>query len=533
LPAFPHFKQLVPRSFTNEYTFDYYANGWLKSSDDGTSRIEYLYDAAGRRDLVTVKQGGTTLQSLDYVYNATSKRLENIVSAAGTFTFGYDAWGRRGSLLYPNGVNAVYSYHGDMDWLTGIDYQGLGLTIGYPQHDKVGNRRQRSEAVAPEDAVATDYAYDDTYQLIQAKTGAGEENYVYDKVGNRQSGPTVKDTAAAAYDHDAANRMLQGRKFTYAYDARGNQSRKYLSADQTKRWEFTWDGENRLREAKLIADAATLRTVTFKYDPFGRRVRKQVQGLAPHVPFPLTTTYTYDGEDIVLQLESNGTTATTTKYVHGPGIDEPLAMLRGGASFFYHADGLGSVVAVSNGSKSIVARYGYDAFGMVSASDPEFANFCTYTGREWDKEIGLYYYRARFYDPMEGRFISRDPIGFSGGDWNLYSYVQNNASNLFDPFGLAPMVDPNDPFNPKYEDLKHFNERLKDIYKKKGRRELIRKVEKGVSKALLTKSLKLIGVPIISILSEVIKPDELDSGEDELLKLYYDELRKRRERPCP
>jgi hypothetical protein len=74
---------------------------------------------------------------------------------------------------------------------------------------------------------------------------------------------------------------------------------------------------------------------------------------------------------------------------------------------------------------------------------------------------------------------------------------------------------------------------LKDIYKKKGRRELIRKVEEGVSKALLTKSLKLIGVPIISILSEVIKPDELDSGEDELLKLYYDELRKRRERPCP
>jgi RHS repeat-associated protein len=328
-----------------------------------------------------------------------------------------------------------------MDWLTGIDYQGLGLTIGYPQHDKVGNRKQRTEAVAPEGAVATDYAFDATYQLTQAKTGAGEENYVYDKVGNRQSGPTVKDTAAAAYDHDAANRMLQGRKFTYAYDARGNQSRKYLSADQTKRWEFTWDGENRLREAKLIADAATLRTVTFAYDPFGRRVRKEVQGLAPQVPVPLTTTYTYDGEDIVLQLESDGTTATTTKYVHGPGIDEPLAMLRGGASTFYHADGLGSVVAVSDGNKSIVARYEYDAFGMVSASDPEFANPYAYTGREWDREIGLYYYRARFYDPMEGRFISRDPIGFAGGDVNVYRYVQNNPINFIDPSGnIEPLT---------------------------------------------------------------------------------------------
>jgi RHS repeat-associated protein len=418
------------------YTFDYYANGWLKSSDDGITQIEHAYDAAGRRELVTVKQDGAPLQTLDYVYNATSKRLENIVSAAGTFTFGYDAWGRRGSLLYPNGVNAVYSYHGDMDWLTGIDYQGLGLTIGYPQHDKAGNRKQRTEALAPEGAVATDYAFDATYQLTQAKTGAGEENYVYDKVGNRQSGPTVKDTAAAAYDHDAANRMLQGRKFTYAYDPRGNQSRKYLSADQTKRWEFTWDGENRLREAKVIADAATLRTVTFKYDPFGRRVRKEVQGLAPQVPVPLTTTYTYDGEDIVLQFESDGTTATTTKYVHGPGIDEPLAMLRDGASFSYHADGLGSVVAVSDGNKSIVAKYGYDAFGMVSASDPAFANAYAYTGREWDKEIGLYYYRARYYDPMEGRFISRDPIGFAGGDVNLYAYVGNRPINWIDPWGL-------------------------------------------------------------------------------------------------
>jgi RHS repeat-associated protein len=185
----------------------------------------------------------------------------------------------------------------------------------------------------------------------------------------------------------------------------------------------------------------TLRTVTFAYDPFGRRVRKQVQGLAPQVPFPLTTNYTYDGEDIVLQLESDGTTATTTKYVHGPGIDEPLAMLRGGASFFYHADGLGSMVAVSDGSKNVVARYGYDAFGMVSASDPAFANTYAYTGREWDKEIGLYYYRARYYDPMEGRFISRDPIGFAGGDVNVYRYVQNNSINLIDPSGnIEPLT---------------------------------------------------------------------------------------------
>ena len=230
--------------------------------------------------------------------------------------------------------------------------------------------------------------------------------------------------------------MTHGRKFDYAYDGRGNQTYRYLSADQSKYWHYSWNGENRMTQAQLVDGATTLRTVTFKYDPFGRRVQKQVSGLAPQVPVPVTTNYVYDGEDIVLQTESDGTTTTTVQYVHGPGIDEPLAMVRGGQSYYYHADGLGSIVAISDSALNVVARYGYDAFGMVTASDPGFDNVYTYTGREWDKELGLYYYRARYYDPMEGRFISKDPIGFAGGDVNLYGYVQNNSVNYFDPYGL-------------------------------------------------------------------------------------------------
>jgi RHS repeat-associated protein len=91
-------------------------------------------------------------------------------------------------------------------------------------------------------------------------------------------------------------------------------------------------------------------------------------------------------------------------------------------------------------TQTIVQRYAYDAFGMVTASNPEFENAYTYTGREWDKEIGLYYYRARYYDPMEGKFISKDPIGFAGGDVNLYRYVQNRPINLADPSGLLSVT---------------------------------------------------------------------------------------------
>lgn len=417
------------------YTFDYYANGWLKSVNDGTRTVEYQYDAAGHRELVTVKEGTATLQSLDYVYDPTSKRLTDIISSvAGTFHFGADAWGRRSSLGYPKGVTTTYIYHDDMDWLTSLDTPLIGVSITYPQHDKVGNRKARTEG-----SLSTGYAYDATYQLHTATTGTSIETFFYDAVGNRESGPTVKDSATAAYDHYADNSMTQGRKFTYAYDARGNRQYGYFDAGHSKYWQYSWDAENRLIEAKLVKGTQTLRTVTFKYDPFGRRVEKKVTGLAPQVPVPLTTRYVYDGEDIILQTVSNGTTTTTTHFVPGPGIDDPLAMVRGGQKYFYHADGLGSIVAISDSSKAVVQRYAYDAYGMVTSTNPAFENAYTFTGREWDKEIGLYYYRARYYDPMEGRFISKDPIGFAGGDVNLFRYVGNSMENWRDPDGLSPV----------------------------------------------------------------------------------------------
>ncbi len=149
-----------------------------------------------------------------------------------------------------------------------------------------------------------------------------------------------------------------------------------------------------------------------------------------------TRTYLYDGEDIILEYATVGVTITSTHYVHGPGIDEPLALVEGGQPTFYHADGLGSIVALSNASGTIVQRYEYDSFGNRKDMQNTIKQPYTYTGREYDQETGLYYYRARYYDAMEGRFISKDPIGFAGGDVNLYNYVQNNPIMFTDPTGL-------------------------------------------------------------------------------------------------
>lgn len=111
-------------------------------------------------------------------------------------------------------------------------------------------------------------------------------------------------------------------------------------------------------------------------------------------------------------------------------------MERGGQYYYYHADGLGSVTAISDAARTVVQRYSYSVFGQPRPTT-DFRNSYQYTGREYDKETGLYYYRARYYDPIEERFIQKDPIGFAGGDVNLFGYVQNNPANATDPTGLT------------------------------------------------------------------------------------------------
>jgi RHS repeat-associated protein len=137
------------------------------------------------------------------------------------------------------------------------------------------------------------------------------------------------------------------------------------------------------------------------------------------------------------------------RYTHGPGIDEPLVMEKAGGNFFYHADGLSSIMEITNQSGTPVQRYTYSSFGEIESQlDPNFVQPYTFTSRELDSETGLYHYRHRQYDWRTGRFTSEDPIGFNGGD-NFYVYVGANAINLNDPFGLflfpINLIPPNTP----------------------------------------------------------------------------------------
>jgi RHS repeat-associated protein len=205
-------------------------------------------------------------------------------------------------------------------------------------------------------------------------------------------------------------------------DSNGNLTTKTEGSDN---WVYTWNAENQLTKV----DKNGVEVARFGYDPQGRRVEKVAGGVI--------TSYTYDGLDSLREVRG----ATSFKYVHGLGVDQPLAREDGsGALAYYHADGLGSIVKHTNQTGVIVHEYRYDAWGNVEAGASEAGS--AFTGREWDPEVGLHYYRARYYDSKGANFVSEDPLHLAGGDTNFYAYVRGNPTNWTDPEGQFVMAAP-------------------------------------------------------------------------------------------
>ena len=214
---------------------------------------------------------------------------------------------------------------------------------------------------------------------------------------------------------------VAGGAAAYTYDLNGNLKTKTEGADV---WVYEWNALNQLVEVKRGTTAQNATSVaTFAYDPIGRRIEK--------VTPTKTVTYTYDGADILRENVTTSGSTVTSFYVHGPGIDEPLSKETGGVVTYYHADGLGSIAKETNGSGVVVNTLRYDAWGNLESGARDGYAF---TGREWDPETGLYYYRARYFDPQAGHFISQDPAGLADGP-NLYLYVQGNPTSYADPTG--------------------------------------------------------------------------------------------------
>ncbi len=411
-------------------TIDRYQGGQLAVEAD------YSYDSAGRLVGLVYEQGTTVLASYSYSYAAAAESGE--AAAASTPS----PWLPGGAMLPATSVQS-------------IDTAGL------------------DQAISPEQLVAgvtsldgsVAYSYDAEGQLTAATYSGSSvqpnESYSYDANGDRTS-----STSSAAVVIGADNEVLFDGTYTYTYDADGNETAKFidvnhtgvLQAGDTDVTQYSWNADSRLVQVTTSATygGPITQTVVYLYDAEGRWVGENIEngsGVVVH-----QTRYVYDGNQIVLQFDTNGSGTMTVadlshRYLWGPAVDQLLSdeqvtgVSEPGTVVLPLTDNLGTVrdLAICNltsGTTAVVNHLDYNSFGqLLSQTNPATGNAAAvdclfgFTGRPLDTNTGLQNNGRRWYNASLGRWESPDPDGLAAGDTNLYRYVGNSPADETDPKG--------------------------------------------------------------------------------------------------
>ncbi len=302
------------------------------------------------------------------------------------------------------------------------------------------------------------YAYDSTGQLVTADYSGSQadEAYTYDSNGNRTSpGSVIGD----------GNRLLSDGTYTYTYDADGNRTSRFVwvdadtdgqvdSNEKSQITNYSWDTRNRLVSVTNYAaeGGSPTQIVAYFYDLENRLVGENLDsngdGVVDH-----QTRYAYDGRQIALQFDKDGTGDVTAanlshRYVWGPAVDQVLAdeqvtsTQTAGNVVWPLADHLGTVRDLAfrdpqTGVTTVANHRVFDSFGNLK-SETNAAVDCLFgfTGLPLDEGSGTYRTATRPYDPRTGRWLQPDWIGFNGQDANLYRYCGNSPTDRKDPTGL-------------------------------------------------------------------------------------------------
>jgi RHS repeat-associated protein len=268
------------------------------------------------------------------------------------------------------------------------------------------------------------YAYDDLDRLASD----GGVTYTYDAAGNRTT--RTENGITTTYTLGVGDRLAAWTGGSYAYDFAGNVTR--IERDGRPTLDLTWNSQYQLVSVATNGVFAE----GYAYDALSRRVSTTtLEGTTRHV---------YDDNwQVIADINEDG--SVVASYTWGDGIDRLLAVTIGGVTYYALTDIQGTVWGYVDSQNNVVARFMYDAWGNVLSEeiDPSAAALASlryrFQGREWSAATGLINFRMRWYDAEMGRWLSKDPIGLSGG-LNLYAFCENNVLIVTDPQGCVGLA---------------------------------------------------------------------------------------------
>ncbi|MBC1943763.1 DNRLRE domain-containing protein [Listeria booriae] len=424
-------------NITRVKTYDI-ANRLVKQEERG-SQIERVYkNKANYEDMGLGKltkelnvTHGSSKYKVSYDYNSLDQNTK-VIANSKNYYFDFDEFANITSIVSANGVGTSLNYDTTQK-VTGVQVGTKSGNLLFEEsytYDTLGNRigvdnKQKGKTI---------YEYDEINQLTKETLPDGTiREYIYDGFGNRLQVNDSSDLFSQKSIYDANNQLVEWNGNSVKYDANGNRV-------EDNQFKYTWN----------IADQLTMVTkkgeeipfITYKYDDKDRRIEKNVEGKK--------TKYYYEQDSINLLYETDENNVVTVQYVYNES-GYRLAMETANQTLFYHYNAHGDVVSLTNNSGEVVAEYEYDAWGNILVSNektPEAKqNKFGYAGYMYEKELKSYYLIARYYNPNQGVFLSRDP--YHGNDdepesLNSYNYVNNNPVKYIDPDGnfifLAPAV---------------------------------------------------------------------------------------------
>ncbi|MEQ1723122.1 MAG: RHS repeat-associated core domain-containing protein [Pseudobdellovibrio sp.] len=416
--------------------------------------LNYLFDQNSN-----ISSFSSALGNLGYSYDSQNRLTQISSSWAPDITFNFDDLERLSEINRNNNIKSEFSFDSSSN-LQSITHKLSSTnidttTLAY---------NSKNQAISKQDFFSQkQYTLDENSQLTQVQnttTPSENESFSYDENSNRL---TDNENLISTYDAQA-QRLLEDDKFSFTYDNNGNLITKVAKNNTETSYNFIYNSKNQLVKAQnYIASLSNLTSESeFQYDVIGRRIYKKVKDFNNLSDAAKTYAryFIYERQNILAEYNATNT-ELLSKYINHPqAVDNVLSasvtssgitakLSKSSGVFYFLKDHQGSVSAITNASGLVVQRYKYSSFGKIlsitdasgvdQSSDPYLTTTQTYTGREYDAEIKLYYYRARYYDASLGRFIQED--AFAGrlsqavSVTNRYIYVFNNPLNYVDPSG--------------------------------------------------------------------------------------------------